>query len=258
MTQYVGQSIIVFGPDGIGSHAAPWPWMDEYVAMLDADGARYAIVPDALPDAYWMDDAGEVHGRESVELTIDKSRIVAGGAEEAVVGGLPTHCTVCIGDEAQAVSDGELILSGGSAGLIAIRLTGPHRSNTLTLEAVDMAALRLAKKAQIDADAEACRNRVITPGSGQAMTYLRKAEAARAFLAGDMPDGPQKERITDEAARLGITPEEAAAAILAISDDWEVLDRLVDKVRLDTKKALEDAPGLDDIDAIMDAVTWPV
>lgn len=257
MEEYVGKSIFVFDENGNGMYSIDWPWTVENLELLDSQGARYAITDKALPDKYWMDEAGDIYIRESAELSIDKSRILSDGLEEVIVTGLPEQCTVLINGQPHEVTDGQLAVATSVAGSIAVCLAGVDKSNIVSFDAIDIADYRASVKTNIDTAAEECRNRVITPGSGQAMTYLRKAEAAKEFLAGDMPDGPQKDRITDEATRLGVTLEQAAEAIVAIADGWEAMDRTVDKVRLDAKKEIDAATTLDDIDAVCAAITWP-
>jgi hypothetical protein len=98
--------------------------------------------------------------------------------------------------------------------------------------------------ARIDADAEAIRLQYITPGSGQTLTYLRKLDAARGYLAGAPLTDAQMARITHEAARLNVTAEQAAESLVAIGDTWDALDAALDNARLVAKQAITDATSI--------------
>lgn len=122
----------------------------------------------------------------------------------------------------------------------------------------DLAAEKLAAQTEIDAQAETCRNQVVTPGSGQAMTYIRKAEAARRYIAGESLDAPSLKRITDEADRLGVSDLEAAQSLVGIAEAWELLDAEIDNIRLTAKQQIENAGSKTAINAILAAIIWPV
>jgi hypothetical protein len=122
----------------------------------------------------------------------------------------------------------------------------------------DLAGLKERKKVTVDTMAEQARSKVVTNGSGQAMTYIRKAEAARAYLAGQTISAPQMQRIEDEAARLDITVQDAAEQIVGIADQWEAIDAQIDSIRLTTKANIDAALTGEEIDSIVAGIVWPV
>lgn len=260
MSEFLNKSIYVFDEHGNGRYTIEWPWNDAQVDHLDSIGETYAILDKGFPDAYWMDVASEektIYLRETISPTIDLSRLTTEAGSIATISGLPSPAILLVNGEPIVATDGSCEISSNEPGEYWVAIGGPHKGDSFQIIVHDLGEYRTSVKATVDADAEASRNRVITPGSGQAMTYLRKAEAARVFLAGGLTSGPQYDRIDDEAERLGVTMEQAASSIVAIADGWEAMDRMVDKVRLDTKKAIDLATTLDDIDAAYSGATWP-
>ena len=261
MSEYIDKAIFVFDQNGSGQYTIQWPWTDDHINYLDSENAHYAILDKDFPDAYWMDVTSEertIHARQAITPTIDQTRLTTEEGSVATITGLGTPLTVLlVNGEAIVATEGSCEFSSTEPGEYCVAIGGAHKGDSFNITVHDLGEYRASIKTKVDADAEASRNRVITPGSGQAMTYLRKAEAARAFLAGDLTSGPQYDRIDDEAERLGVTMEQAASLIVAIADGWEAMDRMVDKVRLDTKKAIDLATTLDDIDTAYSGATWP-
>lgn len=110
----------------------------------------------------------------------------------------------------------------------------------------------------VDAAAERARLQFITPGAGQAMTYLRKLEEARAQQAG----GPGPFPLL--AATIGIDgPNLAAVAAVcvAMGDAWANIAAAIETTRLGAKAAIEavqDGPdAFGAISAIVAGCAWP-
>ena len=89
----------------------------------------------------------------------------------------------------------------------------------------------------IDSAAEAARQRFITPGAGQAMTYLRKEQSARAYQAAGY-SGNVPPLLAATAAGRGITAAQAAELIIAQADQWETIGAAIEKARESGKAAI--------------------
>lgn len=116
-----------------------------------------------------------------------------------------------------------------------------------------VAELRDELRAAVDGAAERCRSQWLTPGAGQAMVYLRKADEARALVAG----GPGPFPLL--AASVGIEGEDqAAVAALVIAREaaWVQIGAQIEALRLAAKVAIEQAE--DEVAArAAAAVDWP-
>lgn len=122
----------------------------------------------------------------------------------------------------------------------------------------DLDVYKAAKVRDTDNRAEVIRAGVATPGSGQAMSYLRKAEVAAKFLRGETLTVGEQMRITAEAERLGVTNEVAAQGIKDTAEAWERFDAHLDAVRLTTKKLINEAVDHDGVDTAYANADWPV
>lgn len=117
---------------------------------------------------------------------------------------------------------------------------------------LDLAEVKAAHSAQIDEAAEACRARFITPGAGQAMTYLRKEFEARTVVAGDSTNCPF---LTAEAAAAGTTVAALAAIVVAAADAWAGIGAAIEAARRKAKIDVEAAGNLAEIAAAA-SVDW--
>lgn len=120
---------------------------------------------------------------------------------------------------------------------------------------VTLANLKASLKLAIDTAAERERMRYLTGGAGQAMTYTRKVEQARAVQA---DADPQPEDYLLLAASIGIDGDDiqaVAATILGLDAAWEQIGAAIEAVRLTAKRAVDLAPDA----AAAAAVTplWP-
>jgi hypothetical protein len=192
------------------------------------------------------------------EITLEFDTLMADPSEVVTISGLPMVCFLRIRNDIIEVTGGSYELTLAEEGLVMVEAAGQYKSETFFVRFSLLEAAKSAVKIQIDTDAEAARTRVVTPGSGQAMTYMRKADAARAFIAGDTLSDAQMLRITDEAARLGVSNEEAAQVLVATADTWEAIDAVIDNTRLVTKKMIDEATTAAQAQAIYEAIAWPV
>lgn len=120
---------------------------------------------------------------------------------------------------------------------------------------VSLAALKAGLKAAIDAVAENERLKYITPGAGQAMTYARKVEEAKAAQAADEPvpvDYPML------AASIGIDGADlaaVAATVLAMDAAWARIGAAIEVARLTAKMAIDLAETAEAARAVVP--NWP-
>lgn len=128
----------------------------------------------------------------------------------------------------------------------------------------DLETLRAEARRRIDAAAEQQRLRHVTPGAGQAMTYLAKEAQARACMADESPDpadypllaatvGIERHPLTGEVAE---TVQDVAAIVLNILDQWMQAAAAIERARIGAKQAVEDATTPAEIETAAD-VTWP-
>lgn len=106
--------------------------------------------------------------------------------------------------------------------------------------------------ADIDRQAEKIRAGIITTGSGQAMTYLRKEAEARAWLADNNAAAPFVEA---EAAVIGRTIAEVAQIIVDQADAWLVVGPRIEAARIAAKRAVSEASTVSEMQAAA-AVDW--
>lgn len=101
--------------------------------------------------------------------------------------------------------------------------------------------VRVTLCAKIDAEAESVRGRYITPGSGQAMTYLAKQAEAAAFLADPSVKTPF---LTAEADATETTVADLAAVVAQNAAAWAVIGAKIEGVRRCAKIAVEAADNI--------------
>lgn len=120
---------------------------------------------------------------------------------------------------------------------------------------VVLAAVKARGKIAIDAEAERQRLRWITGGAGQAMTYARKVDEAKAVqTAGDLD--PKDFPLL--AASIGINGDDlktVAATVLAMDKAWAMIGAAIEAARLAAKKEVDEARTPADVFAVTAA--WP-
>lgn len=118
-----------------------------------------------------------------------------------------------------------------------------------------LASVRAKASRSIDVHAEAARLRYITPGSGQAMTYLEKRSEAQAYKDAGYPSASLLDypMVKAEKDGTGVTGRAAADLILAKAAEWVVLAAAIDKERRSAKFAVEAATDVATIEPARDA-----
>ncbi|SHI80581.1 hypothetical protein SAMN02745911_1226 [Aureimonas altamirensis DSM 21988] len=117
--------------------------------------------------------------------------------------------------------------------------------------AVGMDRRKAALSQAIDDRAEAERLRWITPGAGQAMTYARKVEEAKAVQSATSPKAADYPMLAASIGLDGKTIKEVADTILEMDAAWATVGAAIEKRRLQLKHDVgnaADAPGLDSVD----------
>lgn len=122
-------------------------------------------------------------------------------------------------------------------------------------------------KARVDADAEAARLRYITPGAGMAMTYQEKHAQARAVVAlgqaaaNALTEIERADQFPTLAASVGVeaaTLWECAALVIQRYEAFADLSAVIERTRLQGKKAISDASDAAGARAAYEAITWTV
>lgn len=120
----------------------------------------------------------------------------------------------------------------------------------------NLTAYKAALIATVNTHAEDVRNRFLTPGSGQAITYTRKEAEAREYLlnGGDPADFPF---LAAEATATNSTIGAIAALVAGQADAWLAVGATIEGKRRGLVVAIEAATtkaGLDSIDIVSG---WP-
>lgn len=115
-------------------------------------------------------------------------------------------------------------------------------------------AVRARARIQVDGAAETARMAWITPGSGQALSYLRKAAEARDHVAGGPGPWPHLEA---ELGTTAATLAEVAAVVLTTEAGWARASARIEAIRLAAKRAIDRAEDAAAVDAVVAAIAWP-
>ena len=224
------------------------PHIEEGFAFIDTEGEDFGAV--------WIKDQLTREPRE--KLDHPDQDVTLGEGEAFEVRNLPEDVWISIdGHTPIALPDGELTFTKQTAGRHVVQVVGKYFGPTWHIEWKDLSDVRDKYCSMIDAEAERLRSLSTTDGTGQAVTYLRKADAARLYIAGQPISDSQLQRIEDEAARLGLTTMQAAESLVAVADAWESRDAAIDKARLDGKALIATATSGDAALAIYEGIDWP-
>lgn len=117
----------------------------------------------------------------------------------------------------------------------------PQQVLTADWPNLNLAPLRVSMAAQVDAQAEAVRANILTPGSAQAMTYMRKESEARAWLADPAVATPF---LAAEAPARGMTIEALATEVVALADAWVTVGAAIEGARMGAKATIAAATTL--------------
>jgi len=119
---------------------------------------------------------------------------------------------------------------------------------------------------RLDHAAEQARQRHITTGFGQALTYREKIDQALAVLdlgeaaANALPESDTIAQFPMLAASIGIEAETLHAAAALVVSRYEAFSSFggaIERVRLTAKRAIRAATSAADADAAYGAVAWP-
>lgn len=136
--------------------------------------------------------------------------------------------------------------------------------NVLCVGNVSSGMTRDQLLARVKADAERARQKVISPGTGKALSYIEKREQANAVhaLGKEAADALTDyiDRFPTLAAGVGIeapTLWEMAQLVIAKSEQWATLSYDIERTEAAAVKAIREAASDAAADAIYEAVTWP-
>lgn len=121
--------------------------------------------------------------------------------------------------------------------------------------ALGLDGLKERLKAAVDTAAEAERLRYITPGAGQAMTYSRKVEEARAVQSADEPEADDYPLLAASIGIDGDDIEAVAATVLAMDTAWAQVGAAIERARLIAKRDIDAAADADAARAV--SPSWP-
>lgn len=196
----------------------------------------HAIIRDGAPveiTGPFADAAGVQHPAAVLRLWPAEA-LAAIGVHPVIEGGVP---------EGRYSTGWRLVFDGGT-------VTRVHASAP-----VDLAALKGALKAAIDAAAEAERARYITPGAGQALTYNHKAQEAARFATDAAPKAADYPLLAAEVGITGATLAEVAGVVAAAHAQWLAIGARIEAARLAAKAAVEAAESEAQARAV--APVWP-
>lgn len=122
---------------------------------------------------------------------------------------------------------------------------------------IDLAQVKQDAIALINDEAEKQRLHYITPGAGQAMTYLEKAAQAESIINGEAPDPNKHTLIFAEAEVTGQLPAVVATVIKNRYDAWKVIGSLIEKERRRLIIAVENASDVSQVSSATQSAEWP-
>lgn len=121
----------------------------------------------------------------------------------------------------------------------------------------DMAALIVAAKEQVDSLAEQKRQAILTAGVGMQAAYERKETEARAYLLDPAPEDAKYPYLAAEVGITAPTMRGVAEIIVKAAEAWWGYGAAIETVRLQAKKDLATATTTGEIEAILNALSWP-
>lgn len=114
-------------------------------------------------------------------------------------------------------------------------------ADCIVVAEINLDPVRQALYQQIDAAAENVRLRFITPGAGQAITYIWKAQEAKAYLQDASAETPI---LTAEAAAVGTTVAALAAEVEAATQAWLNIGTKIEAARRAAKTEVAAASNI--------------
>lgn len=124
---------------GRGSATADlFPLLVEALAMKDVDGVQVTegVFLTADPERMFIAN-GILCSRPPVSYEVSKAAIVANGADEVVISGLPIPCVVEHNGKGYHITDGKVDLSANEPGLVTLTVHAwPHLATTISVPAL--------------------------------------------------------------------------------------------------------------------------
>ena len=120
----------------------------------------------------------------------------------------------------------------------------------------DVENLRSHALRKIDEAAEMARLSHMTNGSGQAMTYQRKAEEAKSFANDAAPVPENYPFLANEIGITAPTLAQVAHIVAENHEQWLVAGLVIERLRLQAKAAIRLAVSAEEIRLASD-VSWP-
>lgn len=132
---------------------------------------------------------------------------------------------------------------------------GEHPNRVIINKQAEIQALKESLARGIDAAAEGVRQQFITPGAGQAMTYMRKYAQAKAYLADNSIDPAQINMLTGEVGITAADIQGVAESVVAANDMFELVGGKIEKARLERKKEISEASTVEALTSLA-PVNW--
>lgn len=132
---------------------------------------------------------------------------------------------------------------------------------------VTLNEIKAEYSAKLDHDAEAVRQKFVTPGAGMAMTYQEKHAQARAVdalgqtAANALTEAEREDQFPTLSASVGIegaTLWDCAQLVITKYEQFADLSRVIERTRLQGKKAISDASDVASVYAAYEGITWTV
>lgn len=123
--------------------------------------------------------------------------------------------------------------------------------------AIGLSAYKAQTITRINEAAELCRGKYITPGDGQAMTYLEKISQARACLSAQSPQSADYPMLAAEIDITAPTLVGVAEVVVAAYNQWLVIGSAIEATRRAANVAAEAAETRDALTAILDGLHYP-
>ncbi len=121
----------------------------------------------------------------------------------------------------------------------------------------DLASIKSSLKTLVDVAAETERLKYITPGAGQALTYMQKSDEARRYLSEDDPDAANYPLLS---AEIGITADDMAGVASIVSAafiQWQQIGAAIEAARLGGKASIDASDNAADAEEAFAAINWP-
>lgn len=117
-------------------------------------------------------------------------------------------------------------------------------ADAVVIAEINLEPVRQAIYRKIDQEAEEFRLKFITPGAGQAVTYIWKSMEAQAWLADNSAAVPI---IEAEAVALGVPVAAVVQEVMVAMGQWKAMGAAIEGARRGAKKAVAAATNVAEI-----------